>query len=276
MSEQNTNKNEINGIVKSCDGKISRQYPETTAVVPAGPMQSILVAAQNGVDTETISKLIAMHNAVEDREARKAYVLAMSNFKKEEISLIKDGKAGFATKNGGRMTYDFLKLGGAIEVVTPLMSKHGLSHSWTQKQNGSTVTITCKISHAMGHFEQTSLSSGLDTSGQKNPLQQIGSTVSYLQRYTFLSILGLVPKGADDDGQSHMAPPRDPSKYISLEHLEEIESLIDQTGTDARKFLVWMGVERLEDTLSVHVPKAFDALNKKLEKMRSDNADQNQ
>jgi len=44
------------------------------------------------------------------------------------------------------------------------------------------VTITCIISHRDGYREENSLSAAADTSGEKNPIQAIGSTLTYLQR----------------------------------------------------------------------------------------------
>ena len=40
-----------------------------------------------------------------------------------------------------------------------------------------------------------------DNSGSKNSIQAIGSTTTYLQRYTLFSILGLAA-GEDDDGSA--------------------------------------------------------------------------
>jgi hypothetical protein len=53
----------------------------------------------------------------------------------------------------------------------------------------------------MGHSERTTLSATADTSGSKNSIQAIGSTVTYLQRYTLLAAVGLAA-GGDDDGQA--------------------------------------------------------------------------
>jgi hypothetical protein len=41
----------------------------------------------------------------------------------------------------------------------------------------------------------------LDDSGNKNKIQQAGSTVTYLQRYTLLAVTGLSTQDQDDDGQ---------------------------------------------------------------------------
>ena len=53
--------------------------------------------------------------------------------------------------------------------------------------------------HAIAwHIRETSP----DDSGGKNPIQSIGSTITYLERYTILALTGLATKEQDDDGKS--------------------------------------------------------------------------
>jgi hypothetical protein len=52
------------------------------------------------------------------------------------------------------------------------------------------------------------LSSPPDTSGAKNPLQQIKSAITYLEGATFQAITGIVASDEDDDGNGFK--PKDP------------------------------------------------------------------
>ncbi|MNL48938.1 ERF superfamily protein [compost metagenome] len=40
-----------------------------------------------------------------------------------------------------------------------------------------------------------------DNSGKKNAIQQVASTITYLQRYTLLAATGVATKGQDDDAR---------------------------------------------------------------------------
>jgi len=84
--------------------------------------------------------------------------------------------------------------------ITAELSKHGLSASWRTEQNGQ-IKVTCRISHSMGHYEETSLSADADTSGSKNAIQAVGSTITYLERYSLLAITGLATEDQDNDGE---------------------------------------------------------------------------
>ena len=63
-----------------------------------------------------------------------------------------------------------------------------------------------KVTHIKGHSEDTTLSGPPDDSGRKNNIQQIASTVSYLERYTLFALLGLASQDMDDDGQGADKP----------------------------------------------------------------------
>ena len=53
-----------------------------------------------------------------------------------------------------------------------------------------------------------------DTSGGKNPIQGMGSSSSYLERYTFLQTVGIIGDDMDNDGQDPGMSPEDADKYI--------------------------------------------------------------
>ena len=57
--------------------------------------------------------------------------------------------------------------------------------------------------------ESTTLSGPPDTTGSKNDLQSIGSTISYLQRYTLLALTGLATFDMDDDATPGPQPTHD-------------------------------------------------------------------
>lgn len=171
---------------------------EQRAVAPITPMALIQRAQDSGASIEQMQQLFELQIRYEENEARKAYHKAIAEFKKEDIKIVKDSRVNF-TSSKGTTDYMHETLGNVIAQVTEPMSRHGLSHSFDVRQNGNLITVTCRISHCLGHSEQVEMSAAPDQTGNKNSIQQIGSTVSYLQRYTLKSILGLA--SYDNDGQ---------------------------------------------------------------------------
>jgi len=155
------------------------------------PYELIAIAVQQNADVDKLEKLMHLQERYDANEAKKAFVTARAGFSGESVVILKTAK-GHNSK--------YAKLGDELEIVTPLLSKHGLSHSWVTNQDNGMITVTCVLTHEQGHSESTSLSSSPETSGSKNAIQAIGSAVSYLKRYTFEAICGLAT--TDDDGQS--------------------------------------------------------------------------
>jgi len=156
------------------------------------PPEMLSVAISQGQDISMIEKLMDLQDRWEDKQAEKSFTLAMAEFRRSCPAIEKLEK-GQSNKFAG--------LAHAIETVRELMAQNGLAHRWrTNQETGGVISVTCIVTHIDGHSEETSLSSLPDGSGNKNAVQAIGSTVSYLERYTFFAALGLASKEQDDDG----------------------------------------------------------------------------
>ena len=166
----------------------------------AGLMRIIDKAAQSpDFDVAKLSALLDVKERWEQAEARKAYVAAITLFKANAPQIIKDKEVSFGA---GKTAYKHATLDKASEQIGHALADYGLSHSWSVEQkDGGLISVTCVLTHSMGHSERVSMQATPDTSGSKNSIQAIGSTVSYLQRYTLFAATGLAPKGADDDAQ---------------------------------------------------------------------------
>ncbi len=156
---------------------------------------------QSGGDLANLEKMMELQERHEANEARKAYHLAMTEFKKDPPKIMKSKHVDYTTKSGTRTQYDHADLACITETINSAFSQHGLSASWKHNQENGGISVICTISHVLGHSESTTLSSPPDTSGGKNSIQAIGSTITYLQRYTFLALIGLAAHDQDDDGK---------------------------------------------------------------------------
>lgn len=164
---------------------------EPGQLVASTPTDMIMWAMQNGANVEQLERLMALKERHDQGEARKAFVKAMSDFRGGQKPIAK-------TRKGHNCTY--AGLAETIEQITPLLAECGLSHRWETKQEGGSIVVTCHLTHVDGHSESATMSSGADTSGQKNQIQAIGSAISYLQRYTLYAVCGLASREMDDDG----------------------------------------------------------------------------
>lgn len=163
------------------------------------PMQMLSMAVSQGADVDKMKQLWDLSQLWEANEARKAFVVALNKFKEDAPKIIKTKEVSFGT---GKTAYKHALAGVASEQIGQALAVCGISHRWdVQQADGGLIKVTCILTHAQGHSERVSMQATPDTSGSKNSIQAIGSTVSYLQRYSLFASTGLVPKDADDDAR---------------------------------------------------------------------------
>jgi hypothetical protein len=174
------------------NGKLAKREQ---AIAPATPMGLIEMAVGRGASVDELRELMKMKFEYEANEARKAFVAAMNAFKAEAAKVIKNKKASF-----NQTSWEYASLDNLCETLAPILSKHGLAHRWDIAQNEGKIRVTCVLTHELGHSESAMMEAGADTSGSKNAIQAIGSSITYLQKYTFFAVTGTAAKGTDTDG----------------------------------------------------------------------------
>jgi len=174
----------------------------------SGPLAMALQAVKSGLSIADMRDLLSLQKDWEANEARKAYVAAMAEFKRNPPEIFKRKQVSFTTRDGDTTSYAHATLGDVTTAIINGLSQHGISHRWDTAQDAGKIVVTCILTHSLGHSESTSLEGSPDASGKKNSIQQVASTVTYLQRYTLLGASGLATKDiVDDDGAGAGEPP---------------------------------------------------------------------
>ena len=222
-------------------------------------------AIERGIDTQALEKLMELNERYEKQQARKLFNKAMANFKKDPPKIFKDKAVSYNT-TAGQTNYDHASLGRVNEKISAALADHGLHATWRTKQEKGSVTVKCIIEHEAGHSNETELTAPPDDSGKKNLIQQIGSTVTYLERYTLLALTGLATYDQDDDGQAAGTLLFDESSGDSFEPTITESAVADlQTMVDD---LVKAGKLKSQDDFKQRLKKKFQVdeiaqLNKK-------------
>lgn len=224
---------------------------ENKEIVQAGQDDLIRLALTSGADLDKLKQLMDLKRQHEADEAKKAYVKAMAAFKKNPPKVTRD-------KKNSQYKSTYTSLGNLVNTINPELSKHGLSASWDIEQNG-VIKVTCKMTHELGHSESASASAPADTSGAKNVIQQIKSTITYLKAVTLEAISGLASTDAnlDDDGNAVG------NDTIDANQLSNLVDMMAHVGADAVKFMEYLGVDDLKDLPANQYQKALNALKAK-------------
>lgn len=166
----------------------------TTTEAQGGPLAMAMQAMKAGMSIADMRRMLDLQKDWEANEARKAYVQAMSEFKQNPPEILKRKEVAFSGTH-----YMHATLGDVTQAIMQALAQHGISHRWDTVQSNGQITVTCILTHKMGHSESTTLEGAPDDSGKKNRIQQMASTVTYLQRYTLLAATGLATKDMEDD-----------------------------------------------------------------------------
>jgi hypothetical protein len=170
-------------------------------VMSSGPMRLLEIAVNRGASVEEIDKLMGLMERHEANEAKREFVAAMVAFKKNAPTIVTN-QTGEVRKDGKlQYSYGYADLAEVNDKIIAALAAVNISHNWTQRQADGLLHLTCTITHARGHSVSTTLAAAPDNSGGKNSIQAVGSTNTYLERYTLLALTGIaVRDGSDNDG----------------------------------------------------------------------------
>lgn len=209
------------------------EHRNVAALTPITPMAMLAQAIERGMSPETIDKLMALGERWDATQARKAFDMAIAAAKAEIPVVMKN-----ATGHNNKRYADFAAIARAVD---PVLGKHGLHYRFRTVQDEKFIRTTCILGHDGGHSEENTLIGPADTSGSKNAIQAIGSTLTYLQRYSLVQALGIAAS-EDDDGRSVGT-----GDTITDEQVFEINKLLTETKSNLVLFLKKINLESLTE-----------------------------
>lgn len=203
------------------------------------------------ITVERMNQLLDIKKRIADQRALDAFNIAMAEMQ-PEIPIIGKDKA---TDKSKYASYEAI-----MEEVAPIMGAHGFSLSFKMEQTESKVLIHGKLSHRAGHSESVVIPLPLDTSGSKNAVQSMGSTLSYGKRYAASMLLNIATKEEDDDGAGGGVR----KEYINQIQINTLEDWIVKLGEVSRGGLLKLiNVKAVSEIETKDYQKALTALTDK-------------
>jgi hypothetical protein len=228
------------------------QSPETTELAkveekPIAPPQSDAVAimqmitANPNLEPERMDRLFDLYERAQRHEAEKAFNRDFAAMQ-DDLPIIKE-RGNMSRGGAGQQKYALWE--DVVRQIRPALAKWGFALSFQPEiLEGNKVKVTAKLSHRDGHAEQSVFQLPADVSGAKNPVQALGSSVSYAKRYLASAMLNLATTGEDDDGQ---AAGGNANAVIDDGQEEKLRTLITENAIDIHRFLAYFRIESLSD-----------------------------
>lgn len=175
---------------------------KTKAVVVKRPKETsvdtfISQALASNTPVETMEKLFALREKVKAEQAKEAFVQALATFQSECPVIEKTKKV--LNKNSTTVRYMFAPIDSIVKQIQKPLAKAGLSYTWQVKNEPGLVTATAKVTHILGHSEESSFQIPIDTEGFMTAPQKVASALTFAKRYSLCNALGISTGDEDTD-----------------------------------------------------------------------------
>lgn len=165
------------------------------------PAALIAQAIEKGLSVESLTKLMDLQDRWEAKKAKKEFDIAMSAAQGEFPIIEKKKKVMNKADKGGGVRYSYATIEAIVKEVAPIISKHGLSYTFTTTVVNNVVTATVKVTHEAGHSQETGFPVPIDTSAYMSQPQMFAAALTFGKRYAFLNAFGITTAEEDTDAQ---------------------------------------------------------------------------
>lgn len=207
--------------------------PTVPAVVDEHVSMFERLAKDPTVPVEKLERLIELQRSILRDNAKAEFDAAFAQMQGEIPIITERGEIAV----NGQVRSKYARLEDILEVVRPILSRHGFAIRHRNEFSENRLKIIGILSHRSGHSEQDEFEAKADVSGSKNDIQALGSTRSYGQRYTTISLLGIATKGEDDDGRASEKRPEPPAPAGFDSWWTDMQACADQGMADLTKAL---------------------------------------
>jgi hypothetical protein len=219
--------------------------------------------ADPSADLDRLDRVAAIYERALAREAEQAFAAALIQMQRRLPVL---DELGEVTDESGEVRSTYATWEDVVEVIRPILFRHGFALSFkpSVSPRGEPVVVGV-LRHQAGHKEEAELVLPADLSGGKNPVQAVGSSLSYGQRYVAKLLLNLASRrrGEDDDGRS------------AGESTGERDAIVEINGLDMEAdFPAWKRANRtkLGELAPASFQRVIGCYNARLAKIRAQQA----
>ena len=213
-------------------------------------------AADPACDLDKMERLLSMKERIDKEENSRQFNADMDSMQIEMPSVAERGTG----HNIKYATFEDIN-----DVAKPIMSKYGFAVSFKVVETDRGVRVTGLLLHRSGHREETEMTFPSDTSGSKNAVQALGSSISYAKRYIMSAMLNITTRGEDDNGFAAV-----PDAIVSFSQAAELNALLARCKPETQT-----GVSNIYGDLETLSKSDFNKVMAQLKKaVRRDEAKQ--
>jgi hypothetical protein len=208
------------------------------------------LALDPSIPLDRVKEVIALQKDLQAQRALSAFTIDMARLQPMLPTVEQNGRLVIKEKGTERVIQStpYAKWEDINEAIRGPLGECGFALTFRAERVNDQVVITGILSHREGHQERTTISLALDSTGSKNNVQAVGSSISYGKRYTAGMLLNITSRAkfeADDDGKA-----AGDAANISEEQEMALRDMLQAAGADEKKFCQFIKVEHLRDILA--------------------------
>ncbi len=222
-------------VVKSSTNATLSNVEQKNVSKEANSYDILMRAIELNVDLDAFEKLVNLVEKVQIDKAKREFYEAFAKFQSQVPPILKTSEVNMGA---GRPRYNYASLYDIISKIQKPLGDNHLSYRWDVKNDDVMIEVTCILSHSGGYELQTSIQAGKDATPGKSNVQAIASTITYLKRYTLVSLLGIGTADPDDDAQA----------TVNVDKKQDIEGkdkIIEQIKNELKNCKDEDGVKRI-------------------------------
>lgn len=219
--------------------------------------QIIQFAIGQNVPVETIERLVALKERMDDRAAAQEYNVALARFQADCPPIQKKSTASITTNSGSSYKYSFAELDEIARTTRPILTRYGLSYSWDSDVQGDKLVCVCTVRHIAGHAQSAKFALPTTTKSGMSDQQKVAAALTYARRQSLIQALGLTTTDADTDSAAQAV------EKITDDQAKELEALVKASGADLARFLTYMRAPSIADIRARDFTTAKTALQAK-------------
>lgn len=202
-------------IARIAEAKERRDMVPVPATNSAASVLQVIERMANNprASVDKMQALLEMHERLANMQAVTEFNQAMARLQAVLPIITKKGRIKFVDKNAEERNTPYARFEDIEKAIRPLYIAEGFSTSYdTENAADGKIIVILAIAHVAGHKREYRTPAMMhDSSGSKNALQALGSTISYGKRYALTNGFGIVTEGQDDDGgKSSLIDEKDP------------------------------------------------------------------
>jgi len=222
-------------VVKSSTNATLSNVEQKNVSKEANSYDILMRAIELNVDLDAFEKLVNLVEKVQIDKAKREFYEAFAKFQSQVPPILKSSEVNMGA---GRPRYNYASLYDIISKIQKPLGDNNLSFRWEISNNNDIITVTCILSHSGGYELQTSIQASKDATPGKSNVQAIASTITYLKRYTLISLLGIGTADPDDDAQSTL-------NIDKKQEINDKDKIIEQIKSELKSCKDEDGVKRI-------------------------------